>query len=221
MGNSNIDMMYKMVGILENDIDKHDIISIYAQLLIIHKWAKPVISSFISFILQDSEEDCQAFIDNMAKWDLPENDSVRPLEKVDISYTIDINYTPTSPLFRGSVLRNGATINAARLCNNLFDGSTISEDLIIKEGCIEIGERALNLAPNSRCKIFIPKSVSSIAISALPKHSPNVEIYFAGTRKQFTEALSPNSPDKTLYWLGSVQCSDGVWKNTSTNPWGI
>ena len=216
MGNANINMMYDMINTLENDIDKHDIISIYAKLLIVHKWAKPVISDFISFILQDSEEDCQLFIDNMTKWDLPENDSVRPLEKVDISYIIDINYTPTSPLFRGSVLREGATINATRLCNNLFDGSTISEDLIIKEGCIEIGERALNLAPASRCKIFIPKSVSSIAISALPKHSPNVEIYFAGTRKQFTEALYHNNLDKTPYWVGLVQCSDGVWKNTST-----
>ena len=214
MGNANINMMYDMINTLEDDIDKHDIISIYAKLLILHKWAKPVISDFISFILQDSEEDCQLFIDNMAKWDLPENDSVRPLEKVDISYTIDINYTPASALFRGSILRNGATINATRLCNNLFDGSIISEDLIIKEGCIEIGERALNLAPTSRCKIFIPKSVSSIAISALPKYSRDVEIYFAGTRKQFTEALYDKTPNKILYWKGSVKCSDGVWENT-------
>ena len=199
MGNANINMMYDMINILEDDIDKHDVISIYAKLLIVHKWAKPVISDFISFILQDSEEDCQSFIDNMAKWDLPENDSVRPLEKVDIPYIIDINYTPTSPLFRGSVLSDGATINATRLCNNLFDGSIISEDLIIKEGCTEIGERALNLAPASRCKIFIPKSVSSIAISALPKYSPNIEIYFAGTRKQFTEALYHNNMNKTPY----------------------
>ena len=216
MGNANINMMYDMINILEDDIDKHDVIIIYAKLLIVHKWAKPVISDFISFILQDSEEDCQLFIDNMAKWDLPENDSIRPLEKVDISYTININYTPTNPLFRGSVLRDGAIINATRLCNNLFDGSTISEDLILKEGCTEIGERALNLTPASRCKIFIPKSVSSIAISALPKRSPNVEIYFAGTRKQFTEALYHNTPNKTSYWVGLVQCSDGVWKNTST-----
>ena len=216
MGNANINMMYDMINTLENDIDKHDIISIYAKLLIMHKWAKPVISSFISFILQDSEEDCQLFIDNMAKWDLPENDSVRPLEKVDIPYIIDINYTPTSPLFRGSILKKGAIIYATRLCNSLFDGSTISEDLIIKEGCIEIGERALNLAPTSRCKIFIPKSVSSIAASALPKYSPNVELYFAGTRKQFTGSLYHSNPNKTSYWIGLVQCSDGVWKNTST-----
>ena len=216
MSNEYTNMIYNMINILEDDIDKHDIISIYAKLLIVHKWAKPVISDFISFILQDSEEDCQSFIDNMVKWDLPENDSVRPLEKVDISYTIDINYTPTSPLFRGSALREGATINATRLCNNLFDGSIISEDLIIKEGCTEIGERALNLAPTSRCKIFIPKSVSSIAISALPKYSPNVELYFAGTRKQFTESLYHNNPNKTSYWIGLVQCSDGVLKNTST-----
>ena len=221
MGNANIKMMYDMIGILENDIDKHDIISIYAKLLIVYKWAKPVISDFISFILQDSEEDCQSFIDNMTKWNLPENDSIRPLEKVDIFYTIDINYTPTCPLFRGSILKKGATIDATRLCNNLFDGSIISEDLIIKEGCTEIGERALNLAPASRCKIFIPKSVSSIAMSALPKYSPNVEIYFAGTRKQFTEALYNKTPNKMLYWKGLVQCSDGVWENTSTNPWGL
>ena len=216
MGNANINMMYDMINILEDDIDKHDIISIYAKLLIVHKWAKPVISDCISFILQDSEEDCQLFIDNMAKWDLPENDSVRPLEKVDIQYIIDINYTPTSPLFRGSILKKGAIMYATRLCNSLFDGSIISEDLIIKEGCTEIGERALNLAPTSHCKIFIPKSVSSIAISALPKRSPNVEIYFAGTRKQFTEALYHNNMNKTPYWIGLVQCSDGVWKNTST-----
>lgn len=214
MGNANIDMMYDMIGILENDIDKHDIISIYAKLLILYKWAKPVISSFISFILQDSEEDCQLFIDNMTKWNLPENDSIRPLEKVDIFYTIDINYTPTCPLFRGSILKKGATIDATRLCNNLFDGSIISEDLIIKEGCTEIGERALNLAPASRCKIFIPKSVSSIAMSALPKYSPNVEIYFAGTRKQFTQALQRSN--HVLLWVGIVQCSDGVWDNAST-----
>ena len=216
MGNVNINMMSEMIDILENDIDKHDIISIYAKLLIVYKWAKPVISSFISFILQDSEEDCQLFIDNMTKWNLPENDSIRPLEKVDLFYTIDINYTPTSPLFRGSILKKGATIDATRLCNNLFDGSVISEDLIIKEGCTEIGERALNLAPTSRCKIFIPKSVHSIAMSTLPKYSPNVEIYFAGTRKQFTEALYHNSPNKTSYWIWLVQCSDGVWKNAST-----
>lgn len=215
---SNINM-YDMVDILKDDIDNHDIISVYAKLLIIHKWAKPVISDFISFILQDSEEDCQLFIDNMTKWDLPENDSVRPLEKVDIPYIIDINYTPTSSLFRGSILRKGATIDAARLCNNLFDGSIISEDLIIKEGCTGIGERALNIAPTSRCKIFIPKSVFDIAMSALPKYNPNIEIYFAGTRKQLTEALYPNNPDKTLYWLGLVQCSDGVWENT--DPWGF
>ena len=216
MGNANINMMSEMIDILENDIDKHDIISIYAKLLIVYKWAKPAISDFISFIMQDSEEDCQLFIDNMTKWNLPENDSIRPLEKVDLFYTIDINYTPTCPLFRGSILKKGATIDATRLCNNLFDGSVISEDLIIKEGCTEIGERALNLAPASRCKIFIPKSVSSIAMSALPKYSPNVDVYFAGTRKQFTEALYPNNTDKTLYWLGLVQCSDGVWE--STNP---
>ena len=199
MSNAYTNMIYDMINTLENDIDNHDLISIYAKLLIIHKWAKPVISDFISFILQDSEEDCQLFIDNMAKWDLPENNSVRPLEKVDVPYIIDINYTPTSPLFRGSVLRKGAIIYATRLCNSLFDGSTISEDLIIKEGCIEIGERALNLAPTSRCKIFIPKSVSSIAISALPKYSRDVEIYFAGTRKQFTEALYDKTPNKILY----------------------
>ena len=87
---------------------------------------------------------------------------------------------------------------------------------MIKEGCTEIGERALNLTPASRCRIFIPKSVSSIAISALPKYSRDVEIYFAGTRKQFTEALYSKTPNKMLYWKGSVQCSDGVWKNTST-----
>ena len=61
MGNANINMMSEMIDILENDIDKHDIISIYAKLLIVYKWAKPVISDFISFILQDSEEDCQLF----------------------------------------------------------------------------------------------------------------------------------------------------------------
>ena len=216
MSNAYTNMIYDMINTLENDIDNHDLISIYAKLLIIHKWAKPVISDFISFILQDSEEDCQLFIDNMAKWDLPENNSVRPLEKVDVPYIIDINYTPTSPLFRGSVLRKGAIIYATRLCNNLFDGSIISEDLIIKDGCTEISERALNLAPTSRCKIFIPKSVSSIAASALPKYSPNVELYFAGTRKQFTESLYNNNPNKTSYWIGLVQCSDGVWKNTST-----
>ena len=213
MDNANINMMYNMIGILENDIDKHDIISIYAKLLIVYKWAKPVISDFISFIMQDSEEDCQLFIDNMTKWNLPENDSVRPLEKVDIFYTIDINYTPTCPLFRGSILKKGATIDATRLCDNLFDHSTISEDLIIKEGCMEIGERALNLTQNSRCRVFIPKSVSSIAISALPKYSRDVEIYFAGTRKQFTEALYNKTPNNMLHWKGSVQCSDGVWKN--------
>ncbi len=206
--------MYDMIDILKDDIDNHDIISVYAKLLIVHKWAKPAISDFISFIMQDSEEDCQLFIDNMIKWDLPENDSIRPLEKVDLFYTIDINYTPTCPLFRGSILKKGATVDATRLCNNLFDGSIISEDLIIKEGCTEISERALNLAPASRCKIFIPKSVSSIAISALPKYSPNVEIYFAGTRKQFTQALQRSN--HVLLWVGLVQCSDGVWKNTST-----
>ena len=213
MDNANINMMYNMIGILENDIDKHDIISIYAKLLIVHKWAKPVISDFISFIMHDSEEDCQLFIDNMTKWNLPENDSIRPLEKVDLFYTIDINYTPTCPLFRGSILKKGATIDATRLCDNLFDHSTISEDLIIKEGCMEIGERALNLTQNSRCRVFIPKSVRSIAISALPKYSRDVEIYFAGTRKQFTEALYNKTPNNMLYWKGSVQCSDGVWKN--------
>ena len=216
MGNAKINMMYNMINILEDDIDNHDIISVYAKLLVEYKWKQSEISEFISLILQDSEDDCQLCIDNMTKWDFPENSSVRPLEKVDVPYIIDINYTPTSPLFRGSVLRKGAIIYATRLCNNLFDGSIISEDLIIKEGCTEIGERALNLAPTSRCKIFIPRSVSSIAISALPKRSPNVEIYFAGTRKQFTEALYHNNPNKTSYWIGLVQCSDGIWKNAST-----
>ena len=89
----------------------------------------------------------------------------------------------------------------------------MSEDLIIKEGCTEIGERALNLTPNSRCRIFIPKSVHSIAVSALPRYSPNVEIYFAGARKQFTEALYNKTPNKILYWKGTVKCSDGVWEN--------
>ena len=217
MGNANINMMYDMINTLEDDIDNHDIISVYAKLLIIHKWTKPVISSFISFILQDSEEDCQLFIDNMSKWDLPENDSVRPLGNVTIPYEININYTPTSSLFRWSILKKGATVDATRLCNNLFDHSTMSEDLIIKEGCIEIGERALNLTPNSRCRVFIPKSVRSIAISALPKYSRDVEIYFAGTKKQFTEALYNKTPNNMLHWKGSVQCSDGVWENTSTN----
>ena len=217
---SNINM-YDMVDILKDDIDNHDIILVYAKLLVKYKWAKSVISDFISFIVQDSEEDCQLCIDNLAKWDLPENDSVRPLEKVAIPYTIDINYTPVNPLFRGSILKKGATINATRLCNNLFDRSTVSEDLIIKEGCTEIGERALNLTPNSRCRVFIPKSVRSIAISALPKYSRYVEIYFAGTRKQFTEALYNKTTNEMLYWKGSVQCSDGVWENTSTNPLGI
>ena len=119
------------------------------------------------------------------------------------------------------MLKKSVTIDATRLCNSLFDHSTISEDLIIKEGCTEIGERALNLTQNSRCRVFIPKSVHSIAISALPKYSRDVEIYFAGTRKQFTEALYNKTQNKMLYWKGSVQCSDGVWENTSTNPWGL
>ena len=217
---SNINM-YDMIDILKDDIDNHDIISVYAKLLVEYKWKQSEISEFISLILQDSEDDCQLCIDNMIKWDFPENSSVSPLENVTIPYEISINYTPNSSLFRWSILKKSVTIDATRLCNSLFDHSTISEDLIIKEGCIEIGERALNLTPNSRCRIFIPKSVHSIAISALPKYSRNVEIYFAGTRKQFTEALYHNNMNKTPYWIGLVQCSDGVWKNTSTNPRGI
>ena len=208
--------MYDMIDILKDDIDNHDIISVYAKLLVKYKWKQTVISEFISLILQDSEDDCQLCIDNMIKWDFPENSSVSPLENVTIPYKININYTPNCSLFRWSTLKKSVAIDATRLCNSLFDHSTMSEDLIIKEGCTEIGERALNLAPTSRCKIFIPKSVSSIAISALPKYSPNVEIYFAGTRKQFTESLYHNNPNKTSYWIGLVQCSDGVWKNTST-----
>ena len=215
---SNINM-YDMVDILKDDIDNHDIISVYAKLLVEYKWKQTAISEFISLILQDSEDDCQLCIDNMIKWDFPENSSVSPLENVTIPYEININYTPNCSLFRWSTLKKSVTIDATRLCNSLFDHSTMSEDLMIKEGCTEIGERALNLAPTSRCKIFIPKSVTDIAMSALPKYSPNVEIYFAGTRKQFTEALSPNNPDKTLYWLGLVQCSDGIWENT--DPWGF
>ena len=217
---SNINM-YDMVDILKDDIDNHDIISVYAKLLVEYKWKQTAISEFISLILQDSEDDCQLCIDNMTKWDFPENSSVSPLENVTIPYEININYTPNCSLFRWSMLKKSVTIDATRLCNNLFDGSIISEDLIIKEGCTEIGERALNLAPASRCKIFIPRSVIDIAMSALPKYSPNVEIYFAGTRKQFTEALYYKTPNKMLYWKGSVKCSDGVWENTSTNPRGI
>ena len=213
---SNINM-YDMIDILKDDIDNHDIISVYAKLLVEYKWKQSEISEFISLILQDSEDDCQLCIDNMIKWDFPENSSVSPLENVTIPYEISINYTPNSSLFRWSILKKSVTIDATRLCNSLFDHSTISEDLIIKEGCTEIGERALNLAPTSRCKIFIPKSVSSIAISALPKYSRDVEIYFAGTRKQFTEALYNKTQNKVLYWKGSVKCSDGVWKYTSTN----
>ena len=214
---SNVNM-YDMVDILKDDIDNHDIISVYAKLLVEYKWKQTVISEFISLILQDSEDDCQLCIDNMIKWDFPENSSVSPLENVTIPYEISINYTPNSSLFRWSILKKSVTIDATRLCNSLFDHSTISEDLIIKEGCTEIGERALNLTPNSRCRVFIPKSVRSIAISALPKYSRDVEIYFAGTRKQFTEALYHNNMNKTPYWIGLVQCSDGVWKNTSTKP---
>ena len=214
---SNINM-YDMVDILKDDIDNHDIISVYAKLLVEYKWKQTVISEFISLILQDSEDDCQLCIDNMIKWDFPENSSVSPLENVTIPYEININYTPNCSLFRWSILKKSVTIDATRLCNSLFDHSTISEDLIIKEGCTEIGERALNLTPNSRCRVFIPKSVRSIAISALPKYSRDVEIYFAGTRKQFTEALYNKTQNKMLYWKGSVKCSDGVWKNTSTKP---
>ena len=217
MGNAKINMMYNMINILEDDIDNHDIISVYAKLLVEYKWKQSEISEFISLILQDSEDDCQLCIDNMTKWDFPENSSVSPLENVTIPYEISINYTPNSSLFRWSILKKNVTIDATRLCNSLFDHSTISEDLIIKEGCIEIGERALNLTPASRCRVFIPKSVRSIAISALPKYSRDVEIYFAGTRKQFTESLYHNNPNKTSYWIGLVQCSDGVWKYTSTN----
>ena len=217
---SNINM-YDMVDILKDDIDNHDIMLVYAKLLVEYKWKQSEISEFISLILQDSEDDCQLCIDNMIKWDFPENSSVSPLKNVTIPYEISINYTPNSSLFRWSILKKSVTIDATRLCNSLFDHSTISEDLIIKEGCIEIGERALNLTPNSRCRVFIPKSVRSIAISALPKYSKDVEIYFAGTRKQFTEALYDKTPNNMLYWKGSVQCSDGVWKNTSTNPRGI
>ena len=214
---SNVNM-YDMVDILKDDIDNHDIISVYAKLLVEYKWRPTAISEFISLILQDSEDDCQLCIDNMIKWDFPENSSVSPLKNVTIPYEININYTPNCSLFRWSILKKSVTIDATRLCNSLFDHSTISEDLIIKEGCIEIGERALNLTPNSRCRVFIPKSVRSIAISALPKYSRDVEIYFAGTRKQFTEALYNKTQNKMLYWKGSVKCSDGVWKNTSTKP---
>ena len=215
---SNINM-YDMIDILKDDIDNHDIISVYAKLLVEYKWKQSEISEFISLILQDSEDDCQLCIDNMIKWDFPENSSVSPLENVTIPYEISINYTPNSSLFRWSILKKSVTIDATRLCNSLFDHSTISEDLIIKEGCTEIGERALNLTSNSRCRIFIPKSVHSIAISALPKYSRDVEIYFAGTRKQFTEALYNKTQNKVLYWKGSVKCSDGIWENT--NPWGF
>lgn len=209
---SNINM-YDMVDILKDDIDNHDIMLVYAKLLVEYKWKQSEISEFISLILQDSEDDCQLCIDNMAKWDSPDNSSVSPLENVTISYEININYTPNCSLFRWSILKKSVTIDATRLCNSLFDHSTMSEDLIIKEGCTEIGERALNLTPNSRCRVFIPKSVRSIAISALPKYSRDVEIYFAGTRKQFTEALYNKTPNNMLYWKGSVKCSDGVWKN--------
>ena len=217
---SNVNM-YDMVDILKDDIDNHDIISVYAKLLVKYKWKQTAISEFISLILQDSEDDCQLCIDNMIKWDFPENSSVSPLENVTIPYEININYTPNSSLFRWSILKKSVTIDATRLCNSLFDHSTISEDLIIKEGCTEIGERALNLTSNSRCRVFIPKSVRSIAISALPKYSRDVEIYFAGTRKQFTEALYKRAPNNMRYGKGAVQCSDGVWKNTSTSPRGL
>ena len=210
---SNINM-YDMIDILKDDIDNHDIISVYAKLLVEYKWKQTAISEFISLILQDSEDDCQLCIDNMIKWDFPENSSVSPLENVTIPYEISINYTPNSSLFRWSILKKSVTIDSTRLCNSLFDHSTISEDLIIKEGCTEIGEWALNLVPNSHCRIFIPKSVHSIAMSALPKYRSNVEIYFAGTRKQFTKALNYDNPDKLIPRVEIVNCSDGVWKNT-------
>ena len=51
-------------------------------------------------------------------------------------------------------------------------------------------------------------------MSALPKYRSNVEIYFAGTRKQFTNALNYDNPDKLIPRVEIVNCSDGVWKNT-------
>ena len=63
---SNINM-YDMVDILKDDIDNHDIISVYAKLLVEYKWKQSEISEFISLILQDSEDDCQLCIDNMIK----------------------------------------------------------------------------------------------------------------------------------------------------------
>ena len=56
-----------MVDILKDDIDNHDIISVYAKLLVEYKWKQTAISEFISLILQDSEDDCQLCIDNMIK----------------------------------------------------------------------------------------------------------------------------------------------------------
>ena len=92
--------MYDMVDILKDDIDNHDIMLVYAKLLVEYKWKQSEISEFISLILQDSEDDCQLCIDNMIKWDFPENSSVSPLENVTIPYEISINYTPNSSLFR-------------------------------------------------------------------------------------------------------------------------
>ena len=63
---SNINM-YDMVDILKDDIDNHDIMLVYAKLLVEYKWKQTAISEFISLILQDSEDDCQLCIDNTTK----------------------------------------------------------------------------------------------------------------------------------------------------------
>lgn len=211
----------ELIDALAYQIDKHDLIGIYAYLLQ-NRYSSRERAEFISLVIKESKKDCQEFINNVSLWDIEDDLVFAPLEYVIIPWHIDINYTPKIALAKDAVFRRGLTINATRLCDKFLYGAAVTGDIHIKEGCKELGATSLRFISTGGCSLYLPSTLTKINITALPVNrnkSSNIKIYFSGTRKQLTTAIRAGQTAPLLSAAYQANCSDGVWDGLDKSTW--
>lgn len=221
------DKLIELIDALAYQIDRHDLIGIYAYMLQ-NKYKPKERSEFISLVLKDSKQDCQKFINNVDFWDIEDNDNllITPLENVVIPWHIDINYTPKIALALGGIFRNGLTISATRLGSRFLDGADVTGDVHIEEGCKELWSVSLRFKSTGGCSLYLPNTLTKIDITALPtnEYEP-IKIYFSGTRKQLTNCIFKPHEIASSYVdrraAYQVICSDGIWAGLDKSTWDV
>lgn len=219
------DKLIELIDTLAYQIDRHDLIGIYAYMLQ-NRYKPKERSEFISLVLKDSEQDCQEFINNVDLWDIEDSLFLNPLENVVIPWHIDINYTPRIALAEGGIFRNGLTIRATKLCSRFLDEADVTGDVHIKEGCKELRANSLRFKSTGGCSLYLPSTLTSINITALPtnEYEP-IKIYFSGTRKQLTNCIFEPHEIASSYVdrraAYQVICSDGIWAGLDKSTWDV